>query len=703
MHFAYRFLERKANAKQLIALVLLLLTILTAKKASAGGGPENLFLVINANSQNSMEVGNHYARLQNLPVSNVLHLPYEGDLESVSGDVFREQILKPIIEAINARGLAIQIDMITYSCDMPWRVDFRENYPKEPKPRSERIPMGSTTGATYLWQTAFSNDPRLMGLNSNWYVPRVTGVNLSKCKQLGVVPTRAFRGRYGWKVNGDRAANVNKGRRYFMSTMLGVTTGRGNTVDEVIASLRRSSYANVVPPVGAFYFMRNKDVRSKTRHACYDEVVNQLKALGAEAYVQEGTIPNNSGPILGMMLGKANLPLKKAKFTVQPGAICEHLTSFGGMLKNKNWQTPITDLIRLGASGVSGTVTEPHAIQAKFPLPSVHLHYRRGCSLAEAFYQSVASPYQLLIIGDPLCQPWAKRPQVTCPGWKPDSQVPVYWEKQLPTVEAKASKEKKLASNSSEPHNAKSADNAALVGVVEAAEGEDASEILSVKDKRETLAQKNSTETLTTEIKQRVLWLTPRVVPAPSASLLQFGSLPSSGTNLAEPKNKKPLGPPYWELFIDGKLLMRLPSGRKSRIVVDSLKPGWHDLRCVGMSPDALETQGVLKGWINIPADEETSKDRDANSYASTNGIPIVKIASASPVVPLGGSVELSVESEGAQAIVVRHFAREVARLDGSKGKVSLPAEIIGKGPIRLQAYSEPSGAASPPLWIAVE
>ena len=55
---------------------------------------------------------------------------------------------------------------------------------------------------------------------------------------------------------------------------------------------------------------------------------------------------------------------------------------------------------------------EPYSIQAKFPHPGIHVHYCRGASLAEAFYQSVNAPYQLLVVGDPLCQPWATIPQV---------------------------------------------------------------------------------------------------------------------------------------------------------------------------------------------------------------------------------------------------------------------------------------------------
>jgi hypothetical protein len=74
--------------------------------------------------------------------------------------------------------------------------------------------------------------------------------------------------------------------------------------------------------------------------------------------------------------------------------------------------------MRNGATGSSGTVAEPYAIQNKFPYASVQVHYARGCSLAEAFYQSVYAPYQLIVVGDPLCQPWANIPRVLVDGAK---------------------------------------------------------------------------------------------------------------------------------------------------------------------------------------------------------------------------------------------------------------------------------------------
>jgi hypothetical protein len=145
--------------------------------------------------------------------------------------------------------------------------------------------------------------------------------------------------------------------------------------------------------------------------------------MGQPVKVMQGDIPKNKHDVLAIMAGTAKFDLASARNTILPGGVCEHLTSLGGVLTNGAGQSPLTDFLRAGAAGASGTVIEPFAIQAKFPLPSLPLHYRRGCSLAEAFYQSVSGPYQLLIVGDPLCQPWATPPQVTLEGLEAGDEV----------------------------------------------------------------------------------------------------------------------------------------------------------------------------------------------------------------------------------------------------------------------------------------
>ncbi|MFM8893751.1 MAG: hypothetical protein ACKOTB_19465, partial [Planctomycetia bacterium] len=113
-----------------------------------------------------------------------------------------------------------------------------------------------------------------------------------------------------------------------------------------------------------------------------------------------------------LMTGSADFDWPQSGSTIVPGAICENLTSFGGVFTPQAGQTPLSAFIRAGAAGSSGTIIEPYALEAKVPHASLHVHYARGATLAEAFYQSVQAPYQLLVVGDPLCRPWATIPRV---------------------------------------------------------------------------------------------------------------------------------------------------------------------------------------------------------------------------------------------------------------------------------------------------
>ncbi len=141
-----------------------------------------------------------------------------------------------------------------------------------------------------------------------------------------------------------------------------------------------------------------------------------LKSLGVTAEIAQGDIPQKRPDVQGLLTGVSEFNWAVSGSVIRPGAICENLTSFGGDLDPNQGQTPLSVFLRFGAAGASGTVAEPYAIQNKFPYALIQVHYARGCSLAEAFYQSVYAPYQLLIVGDPLCRPWANIPEVAVKG-----------------------------------------------------------------------------------------------------------------------------------------------------------------------------------------------------------------------------------------------------------------------------------------------
>ena len=368
----------------------------------AGGGPENAFLVVNSASPGSLAVANAYAAVRGIPPINVFMLPWRGSREAVTISTFRTEILRPILQAIDSRKLSPQIDCVVYSTDFPWRIDFAEELPPQLVGR-DKFPSGSLTGMTMLYAAVQAGSPEYLSPASNRYW-RPVGTDGVPATTVG------FRGWYGWGPLGELIEAG--GSRYLLSAVLGVTEGRGNTVPEILRYLKSAAAADGDRPPGTIYFVTNSDIRTTTRSAVFPGVVTALEKLGVKAEVVKGKLPTGKRDVAGLMTGAADFDWPGSGCAVVSGAICENLTSYGGIFTPSAGQTPLSVFLRAGAAGSSGTVTEPFALQAKFPHPSIQVHYARGASLAEAFYQSVRSPYQLLVVGDPLCRPWASIPVV---------------------------------------------------------------------------------------------------------------------------------------------------------------------------------------------------------------------------------------------------------------------------------------------------
>ena len=401
--FNARFTWRYALAGMLCVLAM-------CDGARAGGGPENVLVVVNSRSWASLTVANHFCRLRRIPPSNVFYLDWPGSITTIDVETFRQKILAPIVEAIEMRRLGGQIDYVVYSSDFPYAIQFDADV----APPVPKFSTGSLTSLTYLSHLVRARRREYARLKVNWYMRPYANGQLT-------APTSGFRASYGWQSDGHRRDA--EGQHYLLSTMLAYTSGRGNSVEEAIRYLRRSALADGSHPGGTIYFAQNENIRSKTRHGAYPAVVEKLTELGVAAAIVDGRVPRQKRDIRGCMTGIAQLNWGNSENEIRPGAICDNLTSFGGVLREKAGQTPLSAYLRYGAAGTSGTVVEPYAIENKFPHPMIHVHYVRGCTLAEAFYQSVSGPYQLLIVGDPLCRPWATIPMVFVDGVEPGTVV----------------------------------------------------------------------------------------------------------------------------------------------------------------------------------------------------------------------------------------------------------------------------------------
>ncbi|MEM8883505.1 MAG: hypothetical protein AAGD14_05525 [Planctomycetota bacterium] len=238
-----------------------------------------------------------------------------------------------------------------------------------------------------------------------------------KTALAGLRETRGFRAAKAWNAAGEPVDDENSLHRYVLAVQLGYTGFRGNSVPEVVEYLRRSAGADGTKPDGTVYICRNNNVRSTAREQFFPALESALRARGRKVLLMPNTlIPKKCDDVIGAVVGTASFQWGPSGSRILPGAILEHLTSFGAHFGTAG-QTKLTEFLRFGAAGSSGTVMEPLAIHLKFPNPLIHAFYADGCNLAEAFYQSVHGPYQLMVAGDGLCQPFATPPtfEVTAP------------------------------------------------------------------------------------------------------------------------------------------------------------------------------------------------------------------------------------------------------------------------------------------------
>jgi len=252
------------------------------------------------------------------------------------------------------------------------------------------------------------NDPVFASLKDDKDFKRIA----NRCQELpsDYLPSRGFDARTFYSPNTLGSNAPNGGISYMMSMVLAVTRDLGVAPFEAKRNLLASIRADYSHPQGSFVFCKTDDVRTKTREPNFAMAISKLQSRGMKARVIEQALPPHGENCSGVMMGTPDFSWNQGGANLLPGSIADNLTSLGGAMTTAA-QTKATEFLRYGAAASSGAVTEPYSIQNKFPHPMIHVHYVDGLSAAEAFYSSVLCPYQLLIVGDPLCQPYCNPPR----------------------------------------------------------------------------------------------------------------------------------------------------------------------------------------------------------------------------------------------------------------------------------------------------
>jgi len=319
---------------------------------------DQLALIVNDKDAQSVAVANYYQQKRNLPPGNVIHVSFQAKMDEIS--VHNFEVIQSEINSV----IAPTIQAIALSFSRPFRVGC----------------MSITSALTFGYDQKFCQQKQL----------------INHCRYPQLSPYYASRSIAPFTDLGIRP-----------SMMLA-----GENIAQVIQLIDRGIKSDETFPKAFGYLQvtsdRNRSVRAEefsevsqnwpTNNGWLLQYRNNSKGkIGADFIIDK----NN---ILFYFIGLSRVPLIQAN-SYLPGAIADHLTSLGGVLFNSP-QMSILSWLKAGVTASYGTVVEPCNFVAKFSDPRILVSsYYRGQTAIEAYWKSVASPYEGIFVGEPLAKP----------------------------------------------------------------------------------------------------------------------------------------------------------------------------------------------------------------------------------------------------------------------------------------------------------
>jgi uncharacterized protein (TIGR03790 family) len=201
----------------------------------------------------------------------------------------------------------------------------------------------------------------------------------------------------------------------------------GENIEQIKALIQRGINADNTYPKGSGYLVKTSDRARNTRSYTYERLQEYTSNTFNMDVVNAEFIESKTD-VLFYFTGASVVPhLSDNRYL--PGAITDHLTSFGGVLSGTG-QMSVLEWLKAGATGSYGTVVEPCNFPQKFPNPGVVVtRYLFGETLIEAYWKSVEMPGQGLFVGEPLAKPFGgyiydkKQRQITTYTLKPGNYL----------------------------------------------------------------------------------------------------------------------------------------------------------------------------------------------------------------------------------------------------------------------------------------
>lgn len=340
-------------------------------------------VIADPSNAESLYVANYYASARALPWTNVLYFAPEASDYRTLHDVRHPALLGELA----GRGIGPTVDFVLLTPDAPFKIDA-----------SGLVIDACSPVTSFALASAYGLAPfgDLIAASPQESVGLANGYNADG-------PAVAFSSQIPY-LNGSASDN---GRRSYIAAHIGYRGFRGNTLDEVLATIDRGVASDGTLPLEPIEMIETSDTnRSGPRDDLYAEVASSINALGYNANATTGTVPTGGAIVSGVMTGLASPEIDEGDFSFVPGAYADHLTSFAAAF-DLGAQRKMSRWIAKGATLTSGAVEEPCNYPGKFPTARLFENAVRGLTLGEAYYRAAGFvPFQIMLMGDPLARPW---------------------------------------------------------------------------------------------------------------------------------------------------------------------------------------------------------------------------------------------------------------------------------------------------------
>ena len=326
-------------------LPLLLLLGLASLPAWAALSPESVAIIVNQDDPDSFKLGEYYAARRGIPAENIVQVSLGVPRAVLDPEVFDRAYIKTRI----ATRHGIQAYALAFTT--PYRVGC----------------MSITTAFALGYGKRFCAD----GCNPTAPNPMYDADSGRPWEDFGLHPTMML-----------AAKDLPAARQL---------------VDRGVNSDGRQ-------PAGRAYLVITEDSARNSRAAGFSLAKARLGGRYAISIERTAGIRDRQD-VMFYFTGAMHVPdLNTLHFL--PGAIGDHLTSFGGQLDGRSQMSALRWL-EAGAVASYGTVVEPCNFPQKFPDPGILMRaYLNGDTAIEAYWKSVVWPGQGLFIGEPLARPF---------------------------------------------------------------------------------------------------------------------------------------------------------------------------------------------------------------------------------------------------------------------------------------------------------